>query len=104
MLLTSAPPHSPATWILGCNPQPQAQTKNGSVHSNSTATVCSVDGPLDPVDVIGDVGVDAGQVLPRAPDAPRDEADEDVATAHRGHQGAAAVALERFADVRLVDG
>ena len=65
-------------------------------------SVCSVDGPLDPVDVIGDVGVDAGQVLPRAPDAPRDEADEDVAAAHRGHQGAAAVALQRFADVRFV--
>ena len=53
----------------------------------------SVDGPLDPVDVIGDVGVDAGQMFPRAPDAPRDEADEDVAAAHRGHQGTAAVAL-----------
>ena len=67
-------------------------------------TACSVDRALDPVDVVGDVGVDAGQVLPRAPDAPRDEADEDVAAAHRGHQGATAVALERFADVRFVDG
>ena len=56
-----------------------------------------VDRPLDPVDIIGDVGVDAGQVLPRAADAPRDEADEDVAAAHRGHQGPAAVALQPFA-------
>ena len=59
-----------------------------------SAASSSVDCALYPVYVVCNVGVDAGQVSPRASDPPTHETDQVVPTVDRRHERASAVTLK----------